>query len=56
MLWENTSKIEPDLQGKHLTTVLVDKAIEYIASQKSAAPDKPFFFTHARCNAWAAPG
>src|SRR5687768_4677039 len=43
MLWENTSKIEPDLQGKHLTTVLVDKAIEYIASQKSAAPDKPFF-------------
>ena len=43
MLWENTSKIEPDLQGKHLTTVLVDKAIEYVASQKSAAPDKPFF-------------
>ncbi|WP_207510648.1 arylsulfatase [Longitalea luteola] len=43
MLWENTSKIEPDLQGKHLTTVLVDKAIEYIAGQKSAAPDKPFF-------------
>jgi arylsulfatase len=43
MLWENTSKIEPDLKGKHLTTVLVDKAIEYIAGQKSAAPDKPFF-------------
>jgi arylsulfatase len=43
MLWENTAKIEPDLQGKHLTTVLVDKAIEYIADQKSAAPDKPFF-------------
>jgi arylsulfatase len=43
MLWENTSKIEPDLQGKHLTTVLVDKAIEYIAGQKSAAPNKPFF-------------
>jgi arylsulfatase A-like enzyme len=43
MLWENTSKIEPDLKGKHLTTVLVDKAIEYIAGQKSAAPNKPFF-------------
>ncbi len=43
MLWENTQKIEPDLKGKHLTTVLVDKAIEYIAGQKSAAPNKPFF-------------
>jgi arylsulfatase len=43
MLWENTSKIEPDLKGKHLTTALVDKAIEYIAGQKSAAPNKPFF-------------
>jgi len=42
MLWENNNKIEPDLQGKHLTTVLVDKAIEYIAGQKSSAPDKPF--------------
>ncbi|BAV07262.1 arylsulfatase [Filimonas lacunae] len=42
-LWENTVKIEPDLHGKHLTTVLVDKAIEYIAGQKTAAPDKPFF-------------
>lgn len=41
-LWENTVKIEPDLKGKHLTTVLVDKAIEYIAGQKSAAPNKPF--------------
>lgn len=43
LLWENTQKIEPDLQGKHLTTVLVDKAIQYIAGQKSAAPNKPFF-------------
>ncbi|WP_436487506.1 arylsulfatase [Chitinophaga sp. ARDCPP14] len=42
-LWENTVKVEPDLQGKHLTTVLVDKAISYIAGQHSAAPDKPFF-------------
>ncbi|GAO41913.1 arylsulfatase [Flavihumibacter petaseus] len=47
MLWENNNKIEPDLQGKQLTTVLADKAIEYIAGQKSAAPDKPFllYFT-----------
>lgn len=43
MLWENNNKIEPELHGKHLTTVLVDKAIEYIAGQKSSAPDKPFF-------------
>lgn len=42
MLWENNNKIEPDLGGKHLTTVLVDKAIEYIAGQKSAAPSKSF--------------
>ena len=43
MLWENTQKVEPDLHGQHLTTVLVDKAIEYIAGQQSAAPNKPFF-------------
>lgn len=43
MLWENTEKIEPDLQGRHLTTALVDKAIYYIANQKSAVPNKPFF-------------
>ena len=42
-LWENTVKVEPDLHGQHLTTVLVDKAIAYIAAQHSAAPDKPFF-------------
>ncbi|MGN6438903.1 MAG: arylsulfatase [Agriterribacter sp.] len=43
MLWENNNKIEPNLGGKQLTTVLVDKAIDYIAAQKSAAPSKPFF-------------
>ncbi|MBV8252318.1 MAG: arylsulfatase [Chitinophaga sp.] len=42
-LWENTGKVEPDLHGQHLTTVLVDKAIAYIAAQHSAAPEKPFF-------------
>ncbi|MHC1681943.1 MAG: arylsulfatase [Clostridiaceae bacterium] len=30
-------------EGYHLTEDLTDKAIEYITSQKSAAPDKPFF-------------
>jgi arylsulfatase A-like enzyme len=46
-LWENTAKIEPDTKGKQLTTLLVDKAISYIADQKSAAPEKPFFLYFA---------
>lgn len=33
--------IEPNT--KHLNQLLADKAISYIADQKSAAPDKPFF-------------
>src|SRR4029077_1916581 len=28
---------------KHLNELLADKAISYIAAQKSVAPDKPFF-------------
>lgn len=30
-------------EGYHLTEDLTDKAIKYIASQKTAAPEKPFF-------------
>jgi arylsulfatase len=46
-LWENNSKVEPDTKGKHLNTLLADKAIHYIADQKSASPDKPFFLYYA---------
>ncbi len=46
-LWEDNSKVEPDTKGKHLTTLLADKAIHYIASQKSTTPDKPFFLLFA---------
>ncbi|CAL1519664.1 arylsulfatase [Chitinophaga sp. MM2321] len=43
LLWEDTHKLGDDPQGKLLTTLLTDKAITYIAEQKSAAPEKPFF-------------
>lgn len=46
-LWENNSKVEPDLQGKELNEVLADKAIDYIADQKSSNPNKPFFLYFA---------
>lgn len=42
-LLENNLPIETNGQGKHLTTLLVDRSIAYIGNQKSAAPDKPFF-------------
>ncbi|MFT3701292.1 MAG: arylsulfatase [Agriterribacter sp.] len=42
-LWENITKIEPDLHGKELNEVLADKAIGYIADQKLSTPGKPFF-------------
>lgn len=42
-LWENTAKIEPLKQGTILTTLLIDKAIKYIADQKSGGSQKPFF-------------
>jgi arylsulfatase A-like enzyme len=37
----NAVDIEPN--NKHLNELLADKAISYIANQKSANPDKPFF-------------
>jgi arylsulfatase A-like enzyme len=42
-LVENTHPSEENTEGKHLTTLLVDRSIKYIANQKSAAPEKPFF-------------
>jgi arylsulfatase A-like enzyme len=42
-LIENTLPVKAEPEGKHLTTLLIDKSISYIANQKSAAPEKPFF-------------
>jgi arylsulfatase A-like enzyme len=41
----NVTDIEPN--NKHVTTLLADKAIKYIANQKSIAPDRPFFLYFA---------
>lgn len=42
-LVEGISPVNLDQNKKHLNELLADKAISYIANQKSAAPDKPFF-------------
>lgn len=49
VLWENQTKLEldPTLKTPHLNQLLADKAIRYIANQKSADPDKPFFLYFA---------
>ena len=55
-LYDGTAPIEPDRtgdEGYHLMEDLADKAIEYIRTQKSIAPDKPFFiyFAPGACHA-----
>ncbi len=40
-LIEDNTHVAPD--GRHLNDQITDKAISYIAKQKKAAPDKPFF-------------
>ena len=42
-LWEDQTKLNIEPNTTHLNTLLADKAIQYIANQKSAAPEKPFF-------------
>ncbi len=46
-LVEGTDHYAADLKGKHFTTLITDKAINYISNQKSVAPDKPFFLYYA---------
>ncbi|ARS39152.1 sulfatase [Sphingobacteriaceae bacterium GW460-11-11-14-LB5] len=46
-LYEDTKVVDPEPNGKHLTTLLADKAINYISNQKSIAHDKPFFLYFA---------
>lgn len=44
-LVEDNTNIKTD--GRHLSDQITDKAISYIANQKAAAPDKPFFLYYA---------
>jgi arylsulfatase len=46
-LYEDRKVIDIEPNTKHLTTLLADKAISYIASQKSVQPEKPFFLYFA---------
>ncbi len=44
VLWEGITRATIDTAlGKHLNTILADKAIEYIQQQQKGAPRKPFF-------------
>lgn len=42
-LWEDQTKLDIEPNTKHLNELLADKAIKYIANQKSADANKPFF-------------
>lgn len=46
-LVEGTDHYAGDTKGKHFTTLITDKAINYISNQKSVAPEKPFFLYYA---------
>jgi arylsulfatase len=46
-LYEDNQVIDIEPNTKHVTTLLADKAIHYIANQKSIAPEKPFFLYFA---------
>lgn len=46
-LYEDNNVIDVETNGKHVTTLLADKAIKYIANQRSYAPEKPFFLYFA---------
>jgi arylsulfatase A-like enzyme len=46
-LYEDNQVTDIEPNTKHVSTLLADKAIKYIANQKSAAPDKPFFLYFA---------
>lgn len=46
-LYEDNNVIDIEPNTKHVTTLLADKAIKYIANQRSAAPQNPFFLYFA---------
>ncbi|MEI6949057.1 arylsulfatase [Paraflavisolibacter sp. H34] len=48
LLWEDNYKVEKDDHDHQpFTTLITDKAIHYVAEQKSIDPDKPFFLYYA---------
>ncbi|AQA20537.1 sulfatase family protein [Rhodococcus sp. MTM3W5.2] len=50
-LYDGFAPVEPDRtpeEGYHLTEDLADRAIDWVRTQKSLAPDKPFFVYFAR--------
>jgi arylsulfatase len=47
ILYRDTQREPEDPQGRHVTELLANEAIRYIADQKTAAPDKPFFLYFA---------
>lgn len=46
-LYRDTQREPDDPQGRHVTELLANNAIQFISDQKSAAPDKPFFLYFA---------
>jgi arylsulfatase A-like enzyme len=46
-LYEDNQVINIEPNTKHVTTLLADKAIKYIANQRSISPAKPFFLYFA---------
>lgn len=46
-LWEDQTKLDIEPNTKHFNELLADKAIKYIANQKSADAEKPFFLYFA---------
>ncbi|MDR3268480.1 MAG: arylsulfatase [Tannerella sp.] len=42
-LWEDQTKLNTTSNTRHLNELLADRAIKYIANQKSSDPEKPFF-------------
>lgn len=47
LLIDETNQVNVEPNTKHLNDLITDKAIEYIANQKSADADKPFFLYFA---------
>ena len=46
-LYRDTHREQEDPQGRHVTELLANEAIQYISDEKSAAPNKPFFLYFA---------
>jgi arylsulfatase len=46
-LYRDTQREPEDPQGRHVNELFTNEAIRYIADQKSAAPEKPFFLYYS---------